>query len=409
VRILLLSQFYPPIAGGEERHVRNLAAALAARRHHVAVATLSVPETSDYQRDGEVDIYRVRGTMQRFPGLFAENERRHAPPFPDPELVAGLNRIVAKVKPDVVHAHNWLLASFTPIKAWQRLPLVVTLHDYGLICAKKNLMHNGKGCTGPNLPKCWTCAGHHYGGAKGAVTLLGNYGSGYVARKAVNKFIAVSHAVARLNKLAERGLAYEVITNFIPNDVATLSSDVDSCISQLPDEYILFAGDLTHLKGVDVLLNAYARLQDAPPLVLIGRRCPDTPTEFPPNVHVFGIWSHDAIMHAWRRSLFGVVPSVWSDPCPKVVMEAMASGKAVIASNIGGIPDMVDGEKTGLLVSPDNVDELAEALRRLLANRNLIAQMGKAGLARVESHKAAQIVTRIERVYENVTTPYAMQ
>jgi glycosyltransferase involved in cell wall biosynthesis len=409
VRILLLSQFYPPITGGEERHVRNLAAALAARGHQVAVATLSMPETPDYQRDGEVDIYRVHGTMQRFSGLFAENERRHAPPFPDPELVAGLNRIVAKVKPDVVHAHNWLLASFTPIKAWRRLPLVVTLHDYSLICAKKNLMQEGKGCSGPNLPKCWTCAGRHYGSTKGAVTVLGNYGSGFVAKQAVNKFIAVSHAVARLNKLAEYGLPHEVITNFIPDDVATLSHDIDPCLSQLPDEYIMFAGDLTHLKGVDVLLNAYASLHDAPPLVLIGRRSPDTPTELPANVRVFGIWSHAAIMHAWNRSLFGVIPSVWSDPCPTVVMEAMASGKAVVASNIGGIPDMVDSGTTGFLVAPDNVGELAEALRRLLANRNLITQMGNNGLARVERHKAAQIVTRIEHVYKNVTTPQAAQ
>jgi glycosyltransferase involved in cell wall biosynthesis len=407
VRILLLSQFYPPITGGEERHVRNLAAALAARGHQVTIATLSVPETSNYQRDGEVDIYRIHGTMQRFSGLFAENERRHAPPFPDPELVAGLDRIVAKFKPDVVHAHNWLLASFTPIKAWRGLPLVVTLHDYSLICAKKNLMHEGKGCSGPALSKCWTCAGHHYGSAKGAVTVLGNCGSGYVAKRTVNKFIAVSHAVARLNKLSEHGVAYEVITNFVPDDVATLSLDVDPRLSQLPDEFIMFAGDLTHLKGVDVLLNAYARLDDAPPLVLIGRRCPDTPTDLPANVHVFGLWSHSAIMHAWNRSLFGVVPSVWSDPCPTVVMEAMASGKAVIASNIGGIPDMVDSDETGLLVAPGNVDEFAEALRRLLANRNLIARMGKAGLARVGRHKASQIVARIERVYENVTTSHA--
>jgi glycosyltransferase involved in cell wall biosynthesis len=407
VRILLLSQFYPPITGGEERHVRNLAAALAARGHQVTIATLSVPETSDYQRDGEVDIYRIHGTMQRFSGLFAENERRHAPPFPDPELVAGLNRIVVKVKPDVVHAHNWLLASFTPIKAWHSLPLVVTLHDYSLICAKKNLMHEGNGCSGPALSKCWTCAGRHYGTTKGAVTVLGNCGSGYVAKRTVNKFIAVSHAVARLNKLSEHGLAYEVITNFVPDDVATLSRDVDPRLSQLPDEFIMFAGDLTHLKGVDVLLKAYARLEDAPPLVLIGRRCSDTPTDLPANVHVFGLWSHSAIMHAWNRSLFGVVPSVWSDPCPTVVMEAMASGKAVIASNIGGIPDMVDSDETGVLVAPGNVDELAEALRRLLANRNLIARMGKAGLARVGCHKASQIVARIERVYENVTTSHA--
>lgn len=405
MRILLLSQFYPPIVGGEERHVRNLAAALVKRGHCVNVATLWVPGSADHEMDGEVGIYRIRGTLQRLSGLFVEHERRHAPPFPDPELVTALRRIIVKTKPDVVHAHNWLLASFLPLKAWSRAGLVVTLHDYSLICAKKNLMHAGEVCKGSNLSKCWRCAGAHYGGVKGAVTTLGNFGSGFLARRVVDKFIAVSHAVARDTRLAESGVSYEVIPNFVSDDVSSLSRDLDPCLRELPAEgYILFVGDLMHLKGVDVLLDGYATLNGAPPLVLIGRRCPDTPSVFPPNVHLFSMWPHAAIMHAWSKCLFGVAPSVGPEACATVVMEAMASGKAIVATDIGGMPDLVDHGETGLLVPPGDSEALAQAIQRLLKNPQLLYQMGKVALARVERLKATAVVGRIEQVYQIVCT-----
>jgi glycosyltransferase involved in cell wall biosynthesis len=403
MRILLLTQFYPPIIGGEERHVRNLGAALAKNGHRVSVATLWVPETSAEEIDGEVRVHRLRGTLQRLPGLFAENERRHAPPFPDPELLLGLMRLVAAEKPDVVHAHNWLLASYLPLALWHSAGLVVTLHDYGLVCAKKSLMRNGAMCVGPALARCLRCASDHYGVAKGGAVTVANIGNRLLARFAVDRFIAVSHAVARHNGLAERGAAFEVIPNFVPDDVGRLDTAPDPRLDALPQgDFILFAGDLARQKGVDVLLAAYARLEGAPPLVLIGRRLPDTPTELPPNAHLLGPWPHSAIMHAWHRSLFAVAPSVGPEPCATVVMEAMATGKPVVATDIGGMPDMIDPGRTGLLVPPGDAPALAGAMRQLLDNRDLIARMGAASLERVEQLKATAVVGRIERVYQDV-------
>lgn len=407
MRILLLSQFYPPIVGGEERHVRNLAAALAQRGHRVGVATLWFPGAAARERDGEVEVYRIRGTLQRLPGLFAESERRHAPPFPDPELALALARLVATERPDVVHAHNWLVASFLPVKAWCGARLVVTLHDYSLVCAKKNFMHAGRVCAGPRLSRCLPCAAAHYGATKGAVTTFGSFASRALAHRAVDRFIAVSHAVARHTGLAEAGVPFEVIPNFVPDDVASRDCagdpGSDTAVSDLPDDgFILFVGDLMHLKGVDVLLDAYAGLDRAPPLVLIGRRCPDTPKQLPPNVHLLGPRPHPAIMQAWRRCLFGVLPSVGPEACATVVMEAMASGKPVIASDIGGMPDLVDSGETGLLVPPDDVAALNRAMANLLDAPGRIASMGAAALARVESLKARAVVTRIERLYREV-------
>jgi glycosyltransferase involved in cell wall biosynthesis len=408
MRILLLSQFYPPIVGGEERHVRNLATALAQNGHHVAVATLWYPGAAFYEMDGDVSVYRIRGSLQRLSGLFAESERRHAPPFPDPEVVIALRRMILKEKPDIVHAHNWLLASFLPLKAWSGAGLVVTLHDYSLVCAKKNFMRDGEICEGPRLARCLRCSRTHYGTTKAIVTTIANFASGRFARNTVDRFIAVSHAVARHNGLAEHGVAFEVIPNFVPDNVSESSHDLASCLRELPEDgYLLFVGDLMHLKGADILLDAYAGLDRPPPLVMIGRRLPDTPAELPPNAQIFGPWPHSAIMHAWRQCLFGVVPSVGPEACPTVVMEAMASGKSVVASEIGGMPDLVNHGETGLLVPPGDVGALRDALQRLLAKRDLISRMGMASLARVQHLKAGAVVPRIEQVYETVLSERA--
>src|SRR5689334_10955941 len=106
VRILMLAQFYPPIIGGEERHVRNLSIELAARGHDVAIATLWQESLPDLDCDQGVRIYRIRGSMQRLSVLFSEKGRQHAPPFPDPEILWALRRIITRERPDIVHAHN---------------------------------------------------------------------------------------------------------------------------------------------------------------------------------------------------------------------------------------------------------------------------------------------------------------
>ena len=410
MRILLLSQFYPPVIGGEERHVRNLGAALAQRGHDVVVGTTMHPGSPDIEKDGTVRVHRLRGTLQRLPGLHADSERRHAPPFPDPELGLALKQLVARERPDIVHAHNWIYASFLPVKLFSGVPLVVTLHDYGLVCAKKNFMHLGADlCCNPELTKCLPCATRHYGAIKATATTLGNMGSSFAARRMVDRFIPVSHAVARHTGLAGSSTPYEVIPNFVPDDVG-VPDPQDSRCDQLPEDgFILFVGDMMRLKGIDILLKAYAGLKQAPPLILIGRRAPDTPADFPPNVRALGTLPHAAIMHAWRRALFGVLPSVGPEACATVIMEAMACGKAIVATDIGGMPDLVDHDETGLLVPAGDATALRRAMQRLLDDRALLARLGMTSLARVERLKASAVVARIEQVYREVQHPATRQ
>ena len=403
MRIVMLSQFYPPVIGGEERHVITLSEGLAMRGHEVTVVSLVHPEREERIESQGVTVLSVNGAMQRSRALFSESGRRHAPPFPDPELAYKLSRLFQKLKPDVVHGHNWLSRSFLPVKRLTNAGLVVTLHDYSLVCAIKNMLRFGIPCSGPGVAKCLPCAANHFGAAVGGVTCVGNWATGALERRSVDKYIAVSRAVATQCRLDDFSAPYEVVPTFISDTVGVLSETPDPRVKQLPAPgYLLFVGDLTRGKGVEVLLSAYQKLSDAPPLVLIGRRCADTPRELPANVMLFESWPHHAVMHAWSRCLLGIAPSTWAEACGTIVMEANAVGKTMIASASGGLSDLVEHGRTGLLVKPGDADELAAAMRTLIGNPQLREQMAKASRNHVERFMAKTIVPRIESVYQDV-------
>ena len=403
MRILMLSQFYPPIIGGEERHVRTLSAELHARGHEVAVATLWHDDLPEFEVESGVRIYRIRGLFQRIPGIYSERERPHAPPLPDPEASLALRRVIKRERPEIVHAHNWLIHSFLPLKAASRARLALTLHDFSLVCSRKRLMYHGKPCTGPGLAKCLRCAHEQYGAIKTLPTVVGTWGMHLVEQRQVDMFIPVSRAVATGCRLDEDHLPYQVIPNLIPNDIEPLPDGDDPRLQALPaGGYVMFAGDLTEQKGIHVLLRAYSELHDAPPLVLIGRSQPDMPATLPPNVTVIESWPHALVMEAWRRSTIAVVPSICQDACPTVVMEAMACGKPVIGARIGGIVDLVEDGQTGLIVPPGDMDALRHAMGRLLADGDLRTRFGEAATRRVVQFQASSVIPRIEQVYQDL-------
>ena len=400
MKILMLSQFYPPVIGGEERHVVSLSEGLVKRGHEVVMATMPHPERDEVEVLNGVKVQSLRGLCQRASYLFSEIERPHAPPFPDPELLFRLSRIVAEFKPDIVHGHNWLMQSFLPVKLWSNVGLVSTLHDYGLVCPIKTFIHKGELCDGRGVSKCLKCASAHFGPAMGVVTAASHSVFAPMHRRVVDCFITVSHAVAEQSGLAGGKYPYRVLPTFIPDDLDKLSADVDPRLEQLPpDGYLLFVGDLNRRKGVDILLSAYEQLKSAPPLVLIGRRCTDTPERLPPNVLLFESWPHAAVMHAWSRCLFGLVPSTWVDPCPTVVMEANVVGKTVIVSGHGGLAELVDNGRTGLHVKPGDVESLAAAMQDLLSCPALRETLEKNARAKVETYKASSVIPRIEAIY----------
>ena len=398
MRILMLSDFYWPFVGGVEEHVRRLSQGLAGRGHAVSVVTLGNDDLPPAGTDHGVRIYRVRAAVQRAGWLFSNRHRPWAPPLPDPAVLYSLQGILRAERPDVVHGHDWLARAYLPLKPLVRAPFVMSLHYYTLSCAKKSLLRGAKPCSGPAFRKCLRCAASHYGGAKGIGVTLANWAMSALEKAEVDVFLPVSVETAQGNGLSDSD-RYEVVPNFMPERTRS-GVNLGPFLAQLPAEpFLLYVGDLRRAKGIDVLLTAYAGLTHAPPLVLIGKVWPESPQTYPPNVVVLRDWPNEAVLAAWDRSLMGIVPSIWPEPFGIVVIEAMNSGRPVIASRIGGLPDLLGQGAAGVLVPPGDAGALREALAGLLRDDDRRTKLGQEARRRASLYRASVVIPRIEQIY----------
>jgi glycosyltransferase involved in cell wall biosynthesis len=410
MRILLLAQFFPPDVGGEERHVFNLANTLAGRGHEVAVATQRMVGVPDQETLASgVRVHRFATVAMRLPGVYSTS-RTHHPPLPDPLGVRELARIARQERPQVVHAHNWIVNSAVALRrsspAGRRFGLVLTLHDFSHVCATKRLMRMGSPCEGPAVARCLPCATAHYGPALGPLTASATALMRPWKNRAIDHVICVSSAVASGNHIPP-GPNTSVIPNFVLDEAVAgdaAKGQAEDIPPGLPkEEFLLFVGELSRDKGVPTLLRAYESLGGKrPPLLLVGRRMPDTPTHLPDSAQMCAQWPHDHVMAAFRRCLFAVLPSICLDACPTTVLEAMASGRPVVATTTGGVVDMIMDGENGLLVPPGDESRLAETMARLLNDPDLRVRLAAGARERAERFTASAVAERLEAVYAQV-------
>ena len=174
-----------------------------------------------------------------------------------------------------------------------------------------------------------------------------------------------------------------VFHNFIPINFFSDST-------KYADKYILFAGYPFYLKGVDTLIRAFEMIADQFPdfeLRLIGHLL-----EEEAKCHL-GTWHHRVkfikamFYNELRQHFLGcycfVLPSR-TEGLPRVLIEAMASGKPVIGSKVGGIPDLIEDGNNGFLFQSENVDDLSKKLALLLSDPKLASDMGLRGKETVE-------------------------
>jgi glycosyltransferase involved in cell wall biosynthesis len=394
MRVLMMAQSFAPIVGGEERVVEDLSLQLAARGHEVSIATLQQPGDISVAEVAGVKVHPLRSSSYRITRTHRDTERRHAPPAPDPETVLDLQRVLRRERPQIVHAHNWIVHSYMPLDRGDS-GLVLSLHDYGLVCATKRLRRKDEICSGPAPVKCQVCASAHYGPVKGLVAATGTRAFESRLRRHVDVFLPVSSTVEELCRMRP-GDVSKVIPNFIGELPPT---PIDSRLEQLPREpFILFFGDATVDKGAWHLAEAYRKLDNPPPLVLVGR-CYIEGLAKRPGVHSLGPWPHPLVIEALRRSMFAVVPSLWPEPFGLVALEAAAAGKPVVASDIGGLRDIVVDGETGLLTPPGERAALIGALRRLIEDEGLRAELGAGASRRAAEFSPEAIVPEFEQAY----------
>jgi glycosyltransferase involved in cell wall biosynthesis len=416
MRIVQLTDFYRPVIGGLERHVETLSRELVRLGHTVTVVTLQTADQPHEEVLDGVRVIRIRGWSTGLSALHADTARPFHPTIPDPGAVMALRSALQRERPDVVHSHSWLQYSYLPLHREGRGPAhVVTLHDYGLGCAKKTLMQGSRGiadqpgradpvvgrpCSGPQLVKCLACAPGQYGLLKGAAITTGLRASRLLHRRA-DRYIALSTAVAAGSRLAlPASQEIDIVPTMVPDGLRALAESAPRpAFLPAEDGYLMFVGALGRHKGVDVLLEARRRMRNRPPLVMIGTAMPDTPRIEDPGIIVARNVPSAQVMASWLRACAAVVPSVWGEPMGQVAIEAMLAGLPVVASDVGGLRDVVQHAATGLLVPPADPGALAAALDGLLEDPQARRRMGEAGRLRARQFEVSAVAPRIAEIY----------
>lgn len=301
-----------------------------------------------------------------------------------PEAVRRIGALIDATRPDLVHCHNiyhQLTPSIIGAAKARGVPVALTLHDYKPVCPTYTRLQNGKPCSecldGSFAPVLrHRCAE----GSLGKSALL--YAEAVVQRRLgnyekVDRFIAPS-----------RFMANSVACRFPGERVALLYNGVDTANSPVADKnegYALFLGRLSHEKGVATLLRAHASTGARWPLTVAGTGpLRDGLMAQYKHANFVGHLAGAALKQALAGAAVVVVPSEWYENCPMSVLEAMASGKPVIGSRMGGIPELVAEGETGLLFEAGNAEELGECLGRLMGDPALRQRMGRAARARAE-------------------------
>lgn len=159
--------------------------------------------------------------------------------------------------------------------------------------------------------------------------------------------------------------------------------------------FVFFLGHPWSLKGVDILIRAFRRISPRHPevrLVVMGH-CPDR-TPFlrlagnDPRIEFYPGTPHPEAMKVMARCTVFVLPSR-TDAMARVLIEAMACAKPIVASRVDGTPFYVKDGERGLLFASESVDELARLLDRVLSDAHLAATLGRNGQAYVRQHLAA--------------------
>jgi glycosyltransferase involved in cell wall biosynthesis len=387
LKILLVNDYGTP-SGGAEILTLTLRDALRRRGHDVRLLTsraqpLPLPVEGDYLCFGTTS--RMRGALQTL----------------NPFAARALRRALAGFDPDVVHVRMFL-TQLSPLvlPELRGRPSLLHVETVRPICPSgSKLLPSGATCSA----RCgWVCRGCLP--AQDWPLLMLQMALWRRWRTAFDRVVANSRWTAR--RLEADGLPVdEVVWNGVPV--------VPPREALAPVPTLAFAGRLAPEKGLDVLLQAFRRVRERLPearLVIAG----DGPEReaLAERVAALGQGGHvECLGHRPRAELDArlgsawvqAVPSIWEEPFGLVAPEAMMRGVAVVASDAGGLAEIVEDGRTGRLVRRGDADALAEALLGILSDRELAARMGRAGRERALAHFGeSRYVDRFVEIYEEL-------
>jgi glycosyltransferase involved in cell wall biosynthesis len=420
--ICLVTEYFPPHApGGAEWSADALARALARRGRRVLVVTPNYGAAPREERDG-FSIRRFPFPVKRPPGRATIPGRFHANPVF--YLYAGLTlaRIVRRERIGLVHVQNkHMLIPGVVAHSLARVPVIATLRDGSVIDAAPMCLHHGDRMPADcGVSKLWRDC---------AVEYFDLYARGHRSRLAtrlvflyrwldarlkqrflgrVDAVVAVSQGI--LDIYRRSGLLDEVsrlrVVPTVPSLAAPPAGAVEGMRSRLGlegERVVLFVGKLSPGKGVADFLAAARRVGPACPgvlFVLVGEG--DVAAREPFIRHLGPLANRD-VLALYPLSDVVVVPSVIPEALSRVILEAMSAGRPVVATRVGGTPELVLDGKTGLLVERNDPGGLAEALLAILGDDALRDALGAAGRRHLETLAGeGGSVDRLLEVYAEV-------
>ncbi|MGC2855294.1 glycosyltransferase [Novispirillum sp. DQ9] len=280
-----------------------------------------------------------------------------------------LRQRLTEVPADLIHVQNVFPAgSAAVLKAavGSGLPVVHTLRNHRLVCPAGTLWRPGKGrCRGPSCLSlgCWRGSRLATAGAMAATALLRWSG----ALDGVTRFITPSAYLRDALAAAIDPARVRVVPNLLAEDPGVGIGRRSG---------IVYAGRLVEEKGLADLLPVARRLGPEAPITLIGdgpfrTRLRDAP---PWLVHLPHV-PHAEVLQAMREAAVVVLPSLWAEPFGRAALEGMACGAAVVASRVGGLPEVVGD--AGILVDPGHRAALAHALHEALEHAPALGAKGR--------------------------------
>lgn len=308
------------------------------------------------------------------------------------EAANAIEKLIADTRPEVAHLHHiyhQLSSSVIHPLARAGIPIVQTVHDYRLVCPNYKLFNPRTG------QACSKCLGHKYyhaiferchkdsmlAGLVGCAESYWTYLTQVYSRKISRFTVSNEHLKDKLLRYGISPERIEILPNFV--DSRAYVPHIAS------DGYVLYFGRLSAEKGVSNLIRAMEPLPNLQ-LKIVGDG--DQRADLSIYVKEHNLSNVQFLGPAWDEDLkpilanamFVVMPPVWPENSPFVIYQSFAAGKPVIASRVGGIPNLIADGVDGLLYDAQDVDALTEKMRFLAERPGLIREMGRSARTKAE-------------------------
>lgn len=379
MKILILSALYPPHAfGGAEDCAKSFAEWASAHGQDVRVvmAAKTSSEIDTLRTENGVDVGMI-GTPHVYPVSAFHSAPTilkpiwHFQDHFDGRAATSLDRHLDEFCPDIVMIHYLQGFGYRLLEtiAKRRIPIAYVLHDLGLACIRMSMFRGAENCKS----QCRLCG------------LSSRYKLSMLCNAAAQSTVGfISPSQANLDTLDR----YFPVKTFQNRVILNTKSYPSSTLTYKPSAKLklLFAGKLDRAKGIDTLCEAVSDIAQQHPVSLTVAGAGPLEEELKSRFRnqtwfqFRGFIPQEQLADEMAIADLLCVPSKWQENSPGVVIQALSTGLPVIATDRGGLPELIDNHLTGILLATHNAKAWVDALEKLLADRTRIEQMRKTAL-----------------------------